>query len=110
MNDTTLNILLADDDLGDCMLFKEALTQINLLTNLTIVNDGEELMHWLSENRDHLPNVLFLDLNMPRKSGQECLAEMKQDKRLKQIPVIICSTSYLERMANELYKQGACFY
>jgi CheY-like chemotaxis protein len=110
MNDTTLNILLADDDLADCMLFREALAQINLRTNLAIVNDGEELMHWLAGKKDPLTDVLFLDLNMPRKSGQECLAEMKQDKRLKKIPVIICSTSYLERMANELYDQGACYY
>ena len=104
---------LADDDTDDCAFFKQALEQLSLSTHLTIVNDGDELMNYLLENSDHPPHVLFLDINMPRKNGLECLSEIKQNIRLKDMPVVMFSTSYTsdknyeQSMIDVLYKMGA---
>ena len=105
-----LNILHADDDADDCLFFKEALKGLNLPTRYTAVNDGEQLMHYLENNSNELPHVLFLDLNMPRKNGSECLSEIKFNKRLKQLTIIIFSTSYEQEVVNQLYKNGAHYY
>lgn len=102
-----LNILLADDDKDDCLFFKEALEELPLLSHLTSVYDGEQLMQLLNKKTEQLPNVLFLDLNMPRKNGFNCLEEIKRDNKLKHLPVIILSTSFEERIADLLYKNGA---
>lgn len=102
-----LQLLLADDDEDDCLFFKEALAELPVATHLTTVQDGEQLMHWLTTNTGSLPDALFLDLNMPRKGGYECLVEMKADQQLQQIPVIILSTSFEKKMADRLYKKGA---
>jgi CheY-like chemotaxis protein len=99
------NVLLADDDNDDCNFFKQALNESPLFTNLTIVHDGEQLMRLLSTKP--LPHVLFLDLNMPRKSGFECLIEIKLNEKLRQLPVIIFSTSFQQDIVNLFYKQGA---
>ena len=74
-----LNILLADDDLDDCLFFKEALEGMPVNTHLTAVHDGEQLMQLLANEKIKLPDILFLDLNMPRKNGFECLTEIKQN-------------------------------
>lgn len=105
-----ISILLADDDKDDCLLFKEALEELHLQTTLTTTYDGDQLMQILTKKTDKLFHVLFLDLNMPRKNGFVCLKEIKQDKILKQLPVIIFSTSYDEHIANLLYKDGAAHY
>lgn len=103
-------ILLADDDPDDCMFFREALEALPYSTSQTIVNDGEELMQLLSKNTSKLPDVLFLDLNMPRKTGFQCLKEIKNDVGLSKIPVVIISTSYDPTVANGLYQNGASYY
>ena len=111
-----INILLADDDADDCFFFEKALREISIATQLTAVNDGEWLMDHLSKNLGQLPDVLFLDLNMPRKSGFECLTEITENITLKDIPVVMFSTSYtLDRnyeqsMIDVLYKMGAQDY
>ena len=111
-----LNILLADDDADDRSFFSKALKEIPVDTNLTTVNDGEELMDYFSKNSDQFPDVLFLDLSMPRKGGFECLTEMKEDSNLKDIPVVMFSTSYTQdfnyelSMIEVLYKIGAQDY
>jgi CheY-like chemotaxis protein len=110
MNSKQLNILLADDDTDDCIFFKEALKELLLSTHLTTVNDGEQLMQLLTNESNVLPHVLFLDLNMPRKNGFECLTEIKLSKKLKQLPVIIFSTSFEEGVVNLLYKNGAQYF
>ena len=110
MNLKHLNILLADDDTDDCIFFKEALGELMLSTNLTTVNDGEQLMQLLTNETNELPHILFLDLNMPRKNGFECLSEIKQNKKLKEIPVIIFSTSFEKEVVNLLYKNGAQYF
>ena len=110
MDSKQLNILLADDDTDDCNFFKKALEELSLSTQLTTVHDGEELMNYLSENSEHLPNVIFLDINMPRKNGLECLSEIKQNEKLKDIPVVMFSTSNSWDKINKLFKTGANVY
>ena len=110
MNLKHLNILLADDDTDDCIFFKEALGELMLSTNLTTVNDGEQLMQLLTNETNELPHILFLDLNMPRKNGFECLSEIKQNEKLKELPVIIFSTSFEKEVVNLLYKNGAQYF
>jgi CheY-like chemotaxis protein len=104
-----VNILLADDDIDDCNFFKEALAEFILSTQLTAVHDGEQLMQFLYETNE-LPHVLFLDLNMPRKNGFECLLEIKRSKKLKHFPIVIFTTSFEQEVVNQLYQNGAlCF-
>jgi CheY-like chemotaxis protein len=105
-----LNIFLADDDIDDFIFFKEALEGLELSTNLTVAHDGEQLMQLLTDQTIQFPDVLFLDLNMPRKNGFECLAEIKSNEKLKQLPVIIFSTSFEEEVVNSLYKSGAQYF
>jgi CheY-like chemotaxis protein len=105
-----LLVLLADDDKDDCLLFQEALEELPLSTHLTIVHDGDQLMKLLLTSTNQLPQVLFLDLNMPRKNGSECLAEIKSNKVLSQLSVIIISTSSEQEIVNLMYKNGAQYY
>jgi CheY-like chemotaxis protein len=105
-----LNILLADDDTDDCVFFKIALDKLATPTHLTTVNDGEQLMELLTKGTNGLPHVLYLDLNMPRKNGFECLTEIKLSKQLQQLPVIIFSTSFEQEVVNLLYKNGAQYF
>jgi CheY-like chemotaxis protein len=110
MNLKQLNILLADDDTDDCIFFKEALEELLLSTHLTTVNDGEQLMQLLNNETNELPHILFLDLNMPRKNGFECLSEIKLNEKLKQLPIIMFSTSFEQEVVNLLYKNGAQYF
>lgn len=110
MNTTPLNLLLADDDTDDCLFFKEALEELAVSAKLTTVNDGVQLMHLLSEKDLPLPDALFLDLNMPRKSGIECLNEIKIINSLISLPVIIYSTSLNKEVVDLLYQKGALYY
>jgi CheY-like chemotaxis protein len=105
-----LNILLADDDLDDCLFFKQAVQELWLSVQLTTVHDGEQLMNYLTENPEGLPDVLFLDINMPRKNGMECLAEIKRNPKLKYIPVVMFSTSNSWDTINTLFKSGSHVY
>ena len=116
MNSKQLHILLADDDIDDCVFFEKALLALPVSSYLTTVRDGEQLMNYLDKNSESLPYVLFLDINMPRKSGFECLTEIMEDIKLKDLPVVMFSTSYprdmtYERdMMNLLFKIGAHDY
>ena len=103
-------ILLADDDKDDIILFEDVLEELHLSTHLTTVNNGEQLMQLLNDEKELLPDILFLDLNMPRKDGLYCLSQMKNKERLKYIPVIIFSTSYARETVSLLYKNGAQYY
>lgn len=105
-----MNILLADDDEDDCVFFKEALEGITISTNLFIVNDGEELMLLLTNETKIVPQVLFLDINMPKKNGFECLQEIRKNKKLQRLPVVMFSTSLEEGVVNQLYHDGASYF
>ena len=111
MNKQQYNLLLADDDEDDCDFFKEALNELLLSTSLVTVNDGVQLMDFLSESgAENLPDILFLDLNMPRKNGLECLTEIKQKQEYKDLPVIIFSTSLDRDIVDLVYQKGAVHY
>ena len=111
-----LNILLAEDDNDDRFFFEKALKELSIPTHLTAVHDGEQLIDYLTKNSKQLPDIVFLDLSMPRKNGFECLTEIKENKIFKDIPVIVFSTSYTRDMNYEknmiemLFKFGAQDY
>jgi len=103
-------LLLADDDIDDCAFFKDALKDLPISATLLTVNDGVALMNFLSAKSESLPDALFLDLNMPRKSGFECLSEINLTDTLKNLPVIIFSTSLNMEVVDLLYQKGAHYY
>jgi response regulator RpfG family c-di-GMP phosphodiesterase len=102
-----LRVLLADDDMDDCLIFKQALEELPISTRLTIVHNGDQLMKLLLKNVNQLPHVLYLDLNMPRKNGFECLTEIKLHDKLKALPLILYSTSAEQSVIDRLYQNGA---
>lgn len=110
MEKTKLHLLLADDDIDDCDFFKDAIDEISDLLNLTILNNGVALMEFLLNDSAIHPNLIFLDLNMPKKSGMECIAEIKSSDKLSHIPIIIYSTSLDHTVVNSLYQMGAHRY
>jgi len=106
-------ILLADDDEDDCFLVKEAFEESRISNVLQIVNDGEELMDYLNHKGDFkdtskypLPDLILLDLNMPRKDGKEALKEIKEDPKLRKIPVVVLTTSEAEEDVVKTYDLG----
>ena len=105
----SLRVLLADDDIDDCNLFQEVINGFNTSISLTTVSDGEQLIDRLGKKK-RLPHILFLDLNMPRKNGFDCLEEIKRDEKYKSLAVIIFSTSYNPDIVNMLYQKGAHYY
>lgn len=111
-----LHILLADDDIDDRFFFDKALKEIPIATELVTVYNGEQLMVYLGENSENLPDLLFLDLSMPRKTGFECLSEIKENYRFKDIPVVMFTTSFTrgidleENLKNTLSRMGAMDY
>ncbi len=97
MNPNMIEILLVDDDPGDVRLTVEALKQTKMHTNLSFARDGIEALAFLRRQGKFAdapcPDIIFLDLNMPRKDGREVLSEIKQDPDLRQIPVVVLTTS-----------------
>lgn len=87
-----MTILYADDDFDDRMLFTEAFSEIKQPVSCITVCDGKQLLQTL-KNAPELPDVIFLDINMPVMDGRECLIELKRDRRLRNIPVVIYSTT-----------------
>ena len=107
MTTNPLRVLLADDDDDDCFFFSQILASLPVATTLTVVSDGEQLMDLLRQEDTTPPDMLFLDLNMPRLSGYDCLAELKGDPQLAQLPVIILSTFIAPPVEEKLYALGA---
>jgi CheY-like chemotaxis protein len=105
----SFQILLADDDEDDTFLFQEALAQIPVTTDLTTADNGMELMKKLSGATD-IPDLIFLDVNMPVKNGLECLAEIRDTARFSQTPVVILSTSIAENLLESAFRGGANLY
>ncbi len=107
-----VTILLAEDDPDDRMLTTRALERNGLALSVRTVADGEELMDYLhgrgaySEESAPRPALILLDLNMPRKDGREALAEIKSDEALRQIPVIVLTTSEADQDIRQSYDLG----
>jgi CheY-like chemotaxis protein len=99
-------IMLAEDDQDDGDFFSHSLSTLSADVRLAIVGDGHELMTTLKRS-DVLPDVVFLDVNMPRKNGYECIAEIRADNRLNRLPVVIISTSGDRETIDRFYELGA---
>ena len=114
MNHTTLPfvILLAEDEPADAHLVKVALTENRIRADLRHVQDGREALEYLRREGSRFadaprPDLILLDLNMPRMDGRECLAALKQDPALCDIPVVILTTSEVDRDVLASYRLGA---
>jgi CheY-like chemotaxis protein len=110
---TPITILLADDDEEDRLMTKEALTESRLANDVRFVADGEELTDYLFGHGGYAdpadaptPGLILLDLNMPKKDGREVLAEIKSEPRLRQIPVVVLTTSKTEEDIVRSYELG----
>ena len=108
-----LTILLAEDDPDDQYLISEALDENRLNARLYIVADGEEVMDYLNRRGEYqdsqkwpMPNLILLDLNMPRKDGREVLREIKADPNFQHIPVVALTTSQAEKDVVDTYQNG----
>ncbi len=106
-------ILIADDDPDDRMLAKEAWEESRLANDIHFVTDGEELLDYLYRRGEYAslgsasrPGVILLDLNMPRKDGREALKEIKSDPNLRQIPIVVLTTSKAEEDIYRSYDLG----
>lgn len=105
-----LNVLLCDDDDDDYLLFKDALAEIDPEITLSRTANGKILLELLLEKDQTVPDIIFLDVNMPIKNGIEALSEIKSVDDLKQVPVIICSTSTQSWAVDKAHALGANFF
>jgi CheY-like chemotaxis protein len=110
MQNKIINILLADDDEADRFIFIEAFAELKMKSNVQTVKNGVELMNWLEDDQQQLPHILFLDLNMPKKNGIQCLKEIRSSQKLKELCVVIYSTSNSSKDIEESFLNGANIY
>lgn len=109
-NESPMRILLADDDEDDRTFFSEAIAELKMSNQLTLFNDGKDLMDYMNNPDSPLPHILFLDLNMPYKNGLDCLKEIRGDQRFKNVSVAIYSTSSSEKDIENTFIEGANIY
>ncbi len=102
-----LNIILTDDDADDQLFFQDALTEINAPVSFKTLSNGDELMNHLLQEETVLPDILFLDHNMPLKTGMQCLEEIRNHKKLENLFVIIYSTSFSDEEVDNFYHKKA---
>ena len=111
MNSSAIHVLLADDDDDDRFIFRDALAHIRKPVQVSSVNDGAQLMDLLNSMAPHqIPNILFLDLNMPLKNGLECLKEIRANTAFNNLTIAIYSTSGSEEDIENTFVQGANVY
>ncbi len=110
-------LLVADDDHDDCLLIRDALAESRLVNQVHFVHDGDQLMSYLrregrfaAPDAAPRPGLILLDLNMPRKDGREALQEIKADPVLRQVPVVILTTSKAEEDIFRSYRLGVNSY
>jgi CheY-like chemotaxis protein len=94
MKSKSMNILLVDSDKDNCLFFREALIELPISAKLSTMNSGEHLVEYLKMNIQQLPDVLFIDLNLPNKNGFECVTEIKENEKLKHLSIVIYSSTY----------------
>lgn len=111
---SSIDILMAEDDPEDQLLVRDAFLEAHLANGLQMVSDGEELMKYLRREDPYAdvarPDIILLDLNMPRKDGREALAEIKADPCLRRIPVVVLTTSNAEEDIVRSYDLGVSSY
>ncbi len=100
--------MLCDDDEDDRFFFKDAISDIDNTVTVTTIDDCDKLIDALQQADP--PDVLFLDLNMPRKSGKECLSEIREKLQLMNLPIVIYSTSATTQDIDDTFLRGANFY
>ncbi len=109
-----IEILLIEDDSGDVELIKEALKESKMQNSLDVVEDGEEALAFLRREGRFAdatePDLILLDLNLPKKDGREVLAEIKEDPALRRIPVVVLTTSEAEKDILKSYDLHANCY
>jgi CheY-like chemotaxis protein len=109
-----IEVLLVEDDPGDVLLIKEAFDFNKVHNNLNVVNDGEQALAYLRREGEYAealrPDLMLLDLNLPRKDGREVLAEVKADETLRAIPVVVLTTSEAEEDVLKSYQLHANAY
>ena len=106
-----IELLMVEDDPGDADLTKELLLETRVMVNVNVVGDGERAIKYLRKEGTYAnairPDLILLDLNLPRKDGREVLKEIKEDPDLMQIPVIVLTTSDAEADISQSYELGA---
>jgi CheY-like chemotaxis protein len=109
-----IDVLLVEDDAGDILLIEEAFADNKLRNRLHVVRDGVEALAFLRREGEYAdapqPDLVLLDLNLPRKDGREVLAEVKSDESLRQIPIVVLTTSKAEEDVLRSYKLHANAY
>ncbi|RFS13325.1 response regulator [Emticicia sp. C21] len=105
-----IKILLAEDDLDDQFIFSDTIKQLSTSIELTIVNDGQGVLDVMRSNNNFIPHIIFLDVNMPKMNGIECLIQIRRNKILKNTPCIILTTSTAPKDIEETYNHGANLY
>lgn len=109
-----MELLLVEDNEDDILLEREALADAKLVNLMSVVRDGEEAMAYLRRQgkyqNAHLPGLILLDINMPKKNGFEVLSEIKADPALTHIPVVMLTTSDSESDIVKSYSRGACSF
>ena len=109
-----IEILLVEDNPGDVRLTREALREGKVLNNLNVATDGHEAMEFLHREGEFgdvpRPDLILLDLNLPKKDGREILAEIKADESLKRIPIVVLTTSQAEKDVIQSYNLGVNCY
>jgi CheY-like chemotaxis protein len=107
-------ILVIDDEPNDVDLMKRSFINSKIVNNITVARDGEEAMQALRQEGIYIkskrPDLVILDLNMPKKNGHQVLIEIRQDPELKDIPVVIMTTSGANEDISDSYKEGANCY
>jgi len=114
MNVVPIDILLVEDSPSDVLLTREALRDARIANDLSVARDGEDAMDYLRQQGAHAdkgrPDIVILDLNLPRMDGREVLREIKSDESLRRIPVVVLTTSSSDQDVGECYDSHAnCF-
>ena len=114
MTNQPVEILLVEDNEDDAVIIQEVFADMRLATLINVVRDGEEALAYLQRNGKYkvvrMPDIVLLDINMPKKNGFEVLEEIKKDPRLQSLPVIMLTTSHREEDVVRSYATGACSY
>lgn len=112
-----ITIHMCDDDPDDRLLFKDAIDEANMLNEISFTRDGQDLLDFLNRAGEHedlkdkpLPDIILLDLNMPRKDGREALREIKRNEKFKHIPIVVLTTSKQDEDILKSYNLGANSY
>src|SRR5690606_11149227 len=109
VNKPVIDIVLVDDDADDRSIFSDALSELKIDTKLTLLEDGRNLLEFL-EKSEKLPDILFLDLNMPYKSGVECLIDIRKHTKFNDLSIAIYSTSSTDKDIEDTFIHGANIY